>query len=146
MSLKSTGLATYLAVTGSMKAGLDSGFLYLFSGPVPVSADDAIDGSSVMLAKISVNGDGVTGLTFSATATGGVLTKTSSEAWSSTIAATGTTTFYRFCEASDAGSASSTTAKRVQGTVGTTVASDGVLTSTSLTAGNTQTISLFQIY
>lgn len=146
MALKSTGLATHLAVTGSMKAGLDSGFLYIFSGPVPASADDAIDGSSVMLVKISVGGDGTTGLTFSATATGGVLTKTSSETWEGTIAATGTATFYRFCEASDAGTASSTTAKRVQGTVGTTVASEGVLVSTSLTSGNTQTVSLFQVY
>lgn len=146
MTLKSTGLANHLAVTGSLKDALDSGFLYLFSGPVPTSADAAIDGSSVMLAKVSVGGDGTTGLTFESTAAGGVLTKTAAEAWSSTIAATGTATFFRFCESGDAGTGASTTAKRVQGTVGTTVASDGVLTSTSLTSGNTQTISLFQIY
>lgn len=146
MTLKSTGLANHLAVTGSLKDALDDGFLYLFSGPVPASADAAIDGSSVMLAEISVDGDGSTGLTFEATASGGVLTKTAAESWSSTIAATGTATFFRFCESGDAGTALSTTAKRVQGTVGTTVASDGVLTSTSLTSGNTQTISLFQIY
>lgn len=146
MALKSTGLSTYVAVTGSIKAGLDSGFLYLFSGPVPASADAAIDGSSVMLVKISNGGDGTTGLTFSATATGGVLTKTSSETWEGTVAATGTATFYRFCESGDAGTGASTTAKRIQGTVGTTVASEGVLVSTSLTSGNNQTISLFQVY
>lgn len=145
MSLKSTGLATHLAVTGSLKAALDSGFLFLFSGPVPASADAAIDGSSVMLAKLTVGGDGSTGLTFSATAAGGVLVKTSSEAWSATIAATGTATFYRFCEAGDAGTALSTTAKRVQGTVGTTIASDGVLVSTALVAGQMQNVSIFQI-
>lgn len=146
MALKSTGLSTYVAVTGSLKAGLDGGFLYLYSGPVPASADAAIDGSSVQLVKISVGGDGTTGCTFSGTATGGVLTKTSSETWEGTIAATGTATFYRFCESGDGGSTLSTTAKRIQGTVGTTVASEGVLVSTSLTSGNNQTISLFQVY
>jgi hypothetical protein len=146
MTLKSTGLATFLAVTGSLKSALDNGFLYLFSGPVPASADDAIDGTSVMLAKVSIGSGGTVGLTFDPTAPGGVLTKTDAEVWSSTIAATGTATFYRFCEAADNGQTASTTYKRVQGTVGTTVASDGVLNSVALTAGNTQNISLFQIY
>lgn len=146
MSLKSTGLANYIAVTGSLKAGLDSGFLMLFSGPVPATADAAIDGSSVLLCKISVGGDGTTGLTFDGTATAGVLTKTASETWEGTNAATGTATFWRFCEAADAGTAASTTAKRLQGTIGTSVASEMVLVSAALTAGNNQTISLFQVY
>lgn len=146
MSLKSTGLASHVAVTGSLKDALDAGFLYLFSGPVPASADAAIDGSSVLLAKISVGGDGTTGLTFAATSTDGVLTKTGAETWEGTVAATGTATFWRFCEAGDAGTAASTTAKRLQGTVGTTVASELILVSAALTSGNNQTISVFQVY
>lgn len=146
MSLKSTGLAAHIAVTGSIKAALDAGFLYLFSGPVPTSADSALDPGSVALMKISAGGDGSTGLTFEPDATAGVLTKTQSEAWSGTIDNSGTATFYRFCEAGDDGSAQSDTAKRVQGTIGTTVNNDGVLTNTDLTAGNTRSISLFQIY
>jgi hypothetical protein len=146
MGMKSTALGNYVAVTGSLKAALDSGFIFLFSGPVPASADDAVDGTTVSLVKISVGGDGTTGLTFEATATGGVLTKTAAEAWKGTIATTGTATFFRFCEAGDAGTATSTTAKRVQGTVGTTVASDIVLASTSLTATQEQDLNLFQIY
>lgn len=146
MTLKSTGLAAHMAVTGSIKAALDAGFLRFFSGPVPASADDAIDGTSVMLVEITKGGDGVTGLTFEATATGGVLTKTAAETWTGTIDATGTSTFFRYSEAADAGTAASTTAKRVQGTVGTTVASDAVLKTVALTAGNPQDVDLFQIY
>src|ERR1700743_1720013 len=140
MSLKSTGLANHVAVTGSLKDGLDGGFLMLFSGPVLASADAAIDGSSVLLCKISVGGDGTTGLTFDGTATGGVLTKTAAETWEGTNAATGTATFWRFCEAGDAGTALSTTALRLQGTIGTSVASEMVLVSAALTSGNNQTI------
>lgn len=145
MSLKSTGLATYIAVTGSIKDALDGGFLRLFSGPVPASADAAIDGSSVELVLISTGGDGTTGLTFEASAPGGVLVKTEADKWSGVIAATGTATFYRFCEAGDSGAAPSATAKREQGTVGTTIASEGTLTSVALTSGNTQNIDIFQI-
>lgn len=147
MSLKSTALANYIATTGSLKAALDGGFLRLFSGPVPATADAAIDGSSVELCLISNNNTGTTGLTFATPATGGILTKTSSETWSGTVEATGTATFWRFCQAGDNGAAADTTAAhvRLQGTIGTTVASEGVLTSVALTAGNLQTIDLFQV-
>jgi len=145
MALKSTGLATYLAVTGSLKAALDTGYLYIFSGPVPATADAAIDPSCVQLVKLTDNGDGTTGLTFSGTATGGVLTKTPSEVWEGVVAASGTATFWRFCPSSDTPANASTTAARLQGTVGTTIASDMVLTTNVLTAANTQTMSLFQV-
>lgn len=143
--LFSTGLLAHTAVTGSKKAALDGGFLYYFSGPVPASADDAIDGSSVMLAKFSGAGDGVTGLTFEATAADGVLTKTAAQAWQSSAAATGTATFARFCDSADAGTAASTTAKRVQNTLGTTSASDAQLVSTSITAAQSLDVPLYQL-
>lgn len=145
MSKKSTGLASHLAVTGSLKSALDGGFLFWFSGPEPASADDAIDGSSVKLLTVTKDGDGVTGLTFEAAAADGILTKTAAEAWSGVFAASGAATFYRYCEAGDAGTAASTTAKRVQGPIGTTVASEGVVPSTDVVSGNTQSIDLFQI-
>lgn len=143
--MKSTGLANYIATTGSIKAALDGSFLYLFSGPVPASADDAIDASSVMLCKISVNGDGTTGLTFASPATGGILTKTTAEVWKGNYVANGEVSFYRLCAGGDAGTAASSTAVRLQGTVGTTVASDAVLPSTTAVSGNEQDVSLFQI-
>lgn len=145
MSIKSTGLANYIATTGSLKAALDGGFLLLFSGPVPATADEAVDASSVMLCKISVGGNGTTGLTFATPASGGILSKTASETWQGTVAATGTATFWRFCAAGDAGMAASSTIARLQGTVGTTVASEGVLSSVDLVSGNTQDIGLFQV-
>lgn len=141
----STGLKAAIAVSDDMKATLDGGFIFYFSGPVPASADDAVDGSTVMLAKFSVGGDGTTGLTFEATATDGVLTKTAAEAWESTAAATGTATFFRHCAAADAGTAISTTAPRVQGTLGTTSASDAQLVSTSITASQSLSIDLYQL-
>ncbi|MES2347026.1 MAG: hypothetical protein V4641_05580 [Pseudomonadota bacterium] len=141
----STGLLTHNAVTGSKKAALDGGFLFYFSGPVPASADAAVDGTTVMLAKISLTG-GATGLTFEATAPGGILSKTAAEAWQCTsAAATGTATFFRFCDSADAGTALSTTAKRIQGTLGTTMASDGQLVSTAITAGQALDVPLFQV-
>lgn len=143
--LFSTGLLAHNAVTGSKKAALDGGFVYYFSGPVPATADDAVDGATVMLAKFSLNGAGATGLTFEATATDGVLTKTAAEAWQSTAAATGTATFFRFCDSADTGTTASTTAKRVQGTLGTTIASDAQLASTSITASQALDINLFQL-
>lgn len=142
----STGLNAHLAVTGSKKAALDSGFLRYFSGPVPATADAAIDGSSVVLAKFSVDDDGTTGLTFEAAAADGVLTKTAAQAWKSTVLATGTATFFRFAEAADAGVALSTTAKRVQGTLGTTAASDAQITTVALTTGASLTVDIFQDY
>lgn len=141
-ALKSTGLAKHLAITGSLKAALDGGFIFIYSGTVPATADAVIAGS--LLAKISVGGDGTTGLTFSGTADDGVLTKTAAEAWNGNVSTTGTATFFRFAAADP--SAASTTDKRLQGTVGTTVLSDIVLTSTALVSGNTQALNLFQIY
>ena len=143
--LYSTGLLAQIAVTGSEKAALDGGFIKYFSGPVPAAADDAIDGSSVVLATFTESHDGTTGLTFEATAADGVLTKTAAEAWESIAAATGTATFFRFYDSADDGATSSTTAKRVQGTLGTTSASDAQLVSTSITSGQTLDIPLFQL-
>lgn len=145
-ALKSTGLANYTAVTGSLRAALNGGILYIYSGPVPASADNAIDGSSVELAKITVGDDGTTGLTFEATASGGVLTKTAAESWQGTVEATGTATFMRFVESGQSGATSSTTIKRIQDTVGTSALNGLVLTTAALTSGNTQQINLFQIY
>lgn len=136
---KSTGLATYIAVTGSIKAALNLAFIYIYDGTPPATADAALSGNN-LLCTISVSG---TGLTFSATTVAGVLVKTTSETWSGTNAATGTASFYRMCIT--APTAASTTDVRLQGTIGTTVASDLVLTSVSLTSGSTQTIDQFQI-
>ena len=150
-TLKSAALANYLAVNGSYRAALNSGFIQIFSGPVPATADAALTmggGGNTLLATISVGGDGTTGLTFDASATGGVLTKTASENWEGPIGATGTASFFRFCPTADngQGAADPTTGYRLQDTVGLDASSGLILTSTSFVSGNTQTISLFQVF
>jgi hypothetical protein len=140
-------LANYVAVTGSYLAALNNGLLHIFSGPVPASADDAIDGTSVLLATITVGGDGSTPLTFEATATNGVLTKKASETWSGDIVATGTASFMRFAPSGDdcTGAANASTGYRLQDTVGVDATAGLILTSVDLVSGNTQTIDLFQV-
>lgn len=147
-TLFSTALKNYLAVTGAAHAALNACEIGIFSGPVPSTADAATTGAT-LLCTISVGGAG-TGGTFAATATNGVLTKTATENWQGTVAATGTASFWRLYipgVASDNGQTADTTAAncRVQGTCGTDVTADMVLPSVSLTSGNTQAINQFQI-
>jgi len=108
----STGLRNTMLGTGSMKTALDDGFIKLYSGAVPATADAAVGGT--LLCTISVDGDG---LTFSAPA-GGVMAKTTAEVWSGAVGVTGTPTFYRHVADADDGTLS-TTAPRIQGEVGT---------------------------
>lgn len=145
-TLFSTALKNYLNVTGDMHDALNNGLLGIWSGPVPASADDAVDGSSVLLATISVGGTG-TKCTFSPTSTGGVLVKTAAENWFGNVLATGTASFFRYYVGTDTGATADTTAAnpRVQGNVGTDMNSEMVLPSVALTSGNTQAISDFQV-
>ncbi len=131
----STGLRNYMLATGSMKAALDAGFIKIYSGTPPVSADDAPTGT--LLSTISVNSTG-TGLAMDSSASDGVLSKPSGVVWSGANAATGVAGYYRFVGASDT-AASSTSEPRMQGRCGT-VGAELILSSTSLTSGATQTI------
>lgn len=139
---KSTGLATYLAVTGSIKDALDGSFIWAYSGTEPANADVALSGNT-LLTKISVGGDDVTGLTFDGTPDAGVLKKTAAEAWKGTNQDDGIATFYRMAE--NEPNDASTTELRLQGNIGTSVLNDLVLTSAMLVSGNEQTIDQFQI-
>lgn len=117
----SVALRNALLVTDSFKDALDGGRLYWFAGPVPATAEEALDigGDHTLLAEFTESDDGVTGLTWASTATAGSVQKAGAESWASTAAATGTATFFRFCESGDDGEgAASTTLKRFQGTIG----------------------------
>lgn len=118
MALKaSTGLRNYVLETGALRDALDLGFIDIYNGTPPASADDAIGslGTNTLLVRIS-NNSTATGLTFAAAAASGTIEKESSETWAGTAVASGTATFYRHVSASDTG-ASSTTESRLQGTV-----------------------------
>lgn len=128
MSLKFSIAAANL-LAAALKAELDNGFLYLYAGPVPATASEALDmgADHTEVVKISVDGDGVTGLTFENPATA-ILAKEGDEDWKGTAAFDGAEdgeanlnpTFYRFCTAADNGRgvADGTTGHRIQGTVG----------------------------
>lgn len=132
MALKfSTGLRAGQAVTGSLKALLDGGSVQIYSGPIPASADSALSGNT-LLVDVKQLTSGL-GLTFEATAPGGVLVKSLSETWESNIAASGDATFFRYVKAADTG-ASSTTEVRFQGTCGLAGA-DMPMSSTALVLG-----------
>lgn len=142
MSIKtSTGLRNKLLDTGSLDTVLALGFIKIYAGAVPASADAAL-GAATLLSTISLNST-ATGLSFEAAAVNGTLSKLSAEVWSGTNVAGGTATFYRHIAPGDDGTLSTTQA-RIQGTIGTSGA-DMNLSSTTLSNGATQTIDYYSV-
>lgn len=143
MAKFSTGLRNQMLDTNSFQDIMDGGFIKIYSGPAPTNADAAIGsaGANTLLVTISVDGDGVTGLTFGS-ASGGTISKTGAEVWSGTVAANGTASFYRLTAAGDTGTASTTEA-RVQGTVGQTGADMNFINGATLAASAEQRIDYY---
>lgn len=137
----STGLRNYMLDTGSFKGAMDLGFLRIYKGTVPATADDAL-GSAAILTEITVDADGVTGLTFDA-AVSGIIPKASAETWQGENSDTGVATFFRFVQPADTGNAVPEEL-RIQGTVGT-VGAELNLSNTTLTALGIQTINHFNV-
>lgn len=143
MALKtSTGLRNYVLASGSLKAALDNGFIKIYSGTPPASADEAIGGGNVLLCTVSVNSTG-TGITFDATATSGAISKATAEVWSGVNSSSGTATFYRHVTSTDDGTTSSTQ-RRIQGTVAL-AGGEMNLSSVGLTSGATQTVDYYSV-
>jgi hypothetical protein len=129
MAIKtSTGLAAHLAVTGSLKEAFDLGFIKVYSGAAPDTADDEETGD--LLWMISKDGDGVTGLTFAAAAVDRALVKTEAHTWGGATTA-GTAGYWRLVTAADTGEDSPTEA-RIQGTCGSTAGADLYMSNTTL--------------
>jgi hypothetical protein len=142
MSFKvSTGLRNYLLDTGAFKTAMDLGFLRIYKGAIPASADDSL-GAATILVEISVDGLG-TGLTFEAAAISGVIAKATAETWQGTCSDSGTATFFRFVQPADTGGAVPAEL-RAQGTVGT-VGAELNLSSAALTVSAVQTINHFNV-
>lgn len=137
----STGLRQGIAITDSLKALLDGGYLRIYSGAVPASADAAL-GAAVLINEISAGGGG-TVLTFEATAPGGVLVKAVAENWTGNNLVGGTPTFFRYVLAADAGDASSS-AVRIQGTAGP-LGSDMFISTIPMIESAPQSFSVFQL-
>lgn len=133
----STGLCDKLLTNNPLKTIFNLGFIKIYSGAAPATADAALTGT--LLCTISNNSTG-TGLTFDASASG-VLPKAAAETWSGVNGATGAASHYRLVAVGDTG-ALSTTEARVQGTV-STGGSDMVMGNTTLTNGATTTLNFF---
>lgn len=142
MTLKvSTGLRNKLLDTAPVKTQLAGGFIHIYGGVVPLTADDAL-GSAVLLSTITIN-SGDTGINFEAAAVGDTITKSLSEVWLGTNVAPGTATFYRHVTGEDDGTASTDFA-RIQGEVGTS-GKEMNLSSVVLASGAPQSIDYYSV-
>lgn len=112
----STGLVNKMMDSASFKAAFALGFIDIYSGTQPFSADNAPNGTKLC----TLYSDGTTtGLSWADAASGGALSKLSSQTWSSTVTAAGTAGWFRLREASDTGLGASTTACRYDGAIAT---------------------------
>lgn len=130
----STAMRNQLLDGGSLKSALASGFIKIYSGTPPASADAAVTGTLLCTISIASGGTGVN----LGTASGGSIPKAPAETWSGVNAASGTAGYFRWVAAGDTGVLSSTE-KRLQGTCGLAGA-DLNMSSISLVSGATQTI------
>lgn len=142
MSLnRSTGLRNKMLDTGSFKSIMALCFINIYSGTRPASANDAVPGGSVLLATITKDGDGTTGLSWDTAAAAGVLLKHQSHVWrDSSINANGIAGWFRIYEAGDTPANASSSAARADGTCGTSGA-DLNLSTVNLVAGTPLDIS-----
>lgn len=127
--LLSTGLATALAGTDSLKSALDGGEIRVYSGAVPNSADGGI-GAAVLLCTFLL--DGTDPLEFEHTGT--MVRKPTGDTWSGDAVATGTASFFRVVQSGDT-DGTSTSDKRAQGTIGMNNSADMVLQDVGFTSG-----------
>lgn len=147
MTIKlSTGLRNKLAGPTGFGATFEKGVLYIYSGPQPLSADNAVTGT--LLAIVTKDGQPFVagapdnGLSFDAPVAG-VVSKAAADNWKCVALADGTAGWFRLMgNASDA-LGQSTTLPRMDGHCGT---DDKGLQIGSLTfkAGAPQTVDVFQ--
>lgn len=114
---------------GGFKSIMDGGALKIYKGTQAADADTGASDSN-LLVTVTLNST-ATGLTFDSSVAG-VCGKPSGDTWSGVIAQSGTATWFRFYEAGDDTTQTSTTAARFDGTVGVS-SNDMIVGSTTLT-------------
>ncbi len=127
--------------SGGLKASLALGAINIYSGPQPLSADTGATGT--LLGTVSIDGLGVTGLTFDA-AVNGVLSKAAAETWKFVGVAAGTAGWCRFYPAGGNPAVLSTTESRVDMAIASS-GSDVSLSNISITIGAPVTVDIYQI-
>ena len=128
-------------VNGGVKGALTLGFIYIFTGAQPTNADTGAPG--VLLGKVTLNGDGVTGINLGNSANG-VIEKAAAEAWRFVGLADGAAGWWRYSEPSDSPTANSNTSKRIDGSIGTAGA-DANIANTNIVTGAVSTVDQFSI-
>lgn len=124
---------------GGLKGSLAGGFINIYSGPQPLTADTAATGT--LLGTVTESGDGATGLNFD-TASGGVIAKAVLETWKFTGLAAGTAGWFRFYPATGNPATTSTSEARIDGSIASSGA-DVNLNNVSIAVGSPNTIDLF---
>lgn len=134
----STGLANYVAETGSLRSVLTGGKLHLFSTQQPANADL---GHAGLLATIS--GTAGAGLTFSTPAANGQFEM--SGVWEGVGLLAGKALSFRYCcDPLDDGLGASSAYERIDGTIGITgSSSDATVDNTSIAVGQKVTATSF---
>lgn len=130
----STGMVNGMLSSGSFKFLAEDStgfFIDVYSGSRPESPDVAATGTK--LYTLSASGGGG-GLHLAAAAAGKAIAKAAAEIWQGVGLANGTAGYYRLRTGADTGGTDSTTAVRLDGTVGTSGA-DMNLTSVSVAVG-----------
>lgn len=126
--------------SGGIKGSLNLGFINIYTGPQPLSANTGATGT--LLGTVSINAGG-TGLTF-ATSSGGTITKTLAESWKFTGLADGTAGWFRFYPAAGTPGNTSTTEARIDGACAVSGA-DMDMSNISVTTGSPNTVDTFSL-
>jgi hypothetical protein len=126
--------------TGGIKGAFNLGFMNIYTGSQPATADTGATGT--LLGTVSVNGGG-TGITFDASVAG-VISKAVAETWRFTGLAAGIAGWFRLWEATDTPSATQSTKARVDGAIGSSGA-DLNLTNLNIGVGQVNTCDTFTI-
>ncbi len=135
-----------LNATG-IKEALANGVIYIYSGPQPASADDAVQGT--LLGRVTQDAgafaftDPTNGLEFDAPV-GAVLNKAAAENWKFNGLADGTAGWFRFMGNPTDNLGSSTTLPRIDGNIGT-FGADLNLSNINIVDGAPNTIDVFRL-
>jgi hypothetical protein len=133
----STGLANHLMTGGSLKDAIDGKVIRIYAGPIPATADAAIDPAShTLLCTLSNGGNGM-GVTMGNDPANGIISKASGETWKGEIVDSGVASFFRFVDPEYDDGAESNQAVRIQGSVGVLNA-DFLVGDTMFAAGDEQ--------
>ena len=138
----STGLRDKLlngGASGGLKNAFNLGFIAIYSGPQPLTADSAASGT--LLGTVSVGGAG-TGLTFGNSASG-TIAKTPAEDWKFVGLADGTAGWFRFYPAAGNPALSSATEARIDGNIATS-GGDLNISNIAVKIGVPNTVDVFQ--